>query len=157
MGKPPPPPEAALIRLARTASKITVASAAQRAAMSKARWTQIEQGFETRKGAHLPAWAPPGTLAHMAHAVGISPERLETEGERPDAAAVLREILRCQQEARQEPADARPPVVRENWDDPMVRELWAIEYPKLRVKEDWIRSYLSDRDAGTAAPVRRRA
>jgi len=94
MPKPQPPAEALLIRLARDAGRLTVPAAARAAQISKARWAQIEAGYETRKDGYHPVRAPAGTLAHMARAVGISPERLETEGERPDAAGVLREIMR---------------------------------------------------------------
>lgn len=87
-----PPPEAALIRLVRQAAKIPVAAAAKRAGISTARWTQVEQGYETRAGERRPATAPPDTLAYMAAAIGLPPERLESEGQRPDAAAVLREM-----------------------------------------------------------------
>jgi hypothetical protein len=46
-----------------------------------------------------PARAKPVTIAHMAYAVGLSPERLESEGQNPEAAAILREVIR-QQDAR---------------------------------------------------------
>lgn len=48
----------------------------------------------------------------MAHAVGLSPERLETEGQRPDAAHILREILR---EPRRE-APGRSRGIPAQWD-----------------------------------------
>lgn len=96
MERPPAPPEAALIRLARQAANIRMAQAAKEAGVSLARWSHIENGYETRQGATRQVQAKAGTLARMAHAVGITPERLETEGERPDAAEVLREILRSE-------------------------------------------------------------
>lgn len=92
--RPLPPPEAVLIRLVRQAAKVSVAAAAKRAGISTARWTQIEQGYETRDGERRPAWGPPDTLAYMASAIDLPPGRLETEGKRPDAAAVLREMQR---------------------------------------------------------------
>ena len=94
MDRPPPPPEAVLIRLVRQAAKVTVRGAAKRAGISTARWTQIEQGYETRDGEPRAAWAPPDTLAYMAAAIDLPAGRLETEGQRPDAAAVLREMQR---------------------------------------------------------------
>lgn len=69
-------------------------AAAKAAGISKARWSQIESGFESRFGGYREVRGRAGTIAHMAAAVGLDPDRLETEGRRPDAAAVLREILR---------------------------------------------------------------
>jgi hypothetical protein len=50
----------------------------------------------------------------MARAVGLTPERLETEGQRPDAAEILREIARYQE--GNQPAEAAiadgPPRLR---------------------------------------------
>jgi hypothetical protein len=133
-------------------------AAAHAAGISKGRWSQVELGYESRTGEVRPVQGSDGTIARMAHAVGISPERLETEGGRPDAAVILREIIRRESEPRQEPADDRPPEVRANWHDPTVRQLWAIDYPKDRtwVKEGWVRDYLRDRDAA-AVPQRKRA
>ncbi len=94
MERPPAPPEAVLIRLAREAAGIPVAAAAKRAGVSVARWSQIESGSEIRHGAVSPVTGRAGTIARMAAEVGVSPERMETEGQRPDAAEILREILR---------------------------------------------------------------
>jgi hypothetical protein len=76
-----------------------MARAAERARMSKARWVQIENGRETRRGQVRPVRAKAVTIAHMAYAVSVPPERLESEGRNPEAAAILREIIR-QGEAR---------------------------------------------------------
>lgn len=89
-----PPPEAVLIRRVRQATGITVDAASERAGISKARWTQVETGREKRKDGYHRAVAPPGTLARMAHALRLTPDRLAAEGARPDAAEVLGEILR---------------------------------------------------------------
>lgn len=102
MERPAPPPEALLIALARKAAGIRAPAAARKAGISKARWSQVENGCEMREGAYRPVRARDDTLAHMAYAIGVTPERLETEGRRPDAAAVLREILR-------EPSPEPPP------------------------------------------------
>ena len=91
---PSPPPEAVLIRRVRTAAGMGIPEAARRAGVSVARWSQVENGRETRKGVVRPVRAKPGTIAHMADAVGIDAGRLEAEGQRPDAAAVLREMDR---------------------------------------------------------------
>lgn len=94
MERPPAPPEAVLIRLAREAAGITVAEAAKTAGVSVARWSQIEAGSEMRHGQVSPVTGKAGTIARMAHAVPrISPERLAAEGRRPDAAEILREIV----------------------------------------------------------------
>jgi transcriptional regulator with XRE-family HTH domain len=89
----PPPPEAVLLYRARESAEITMADAARSAGITDTRWSQIERGHERRKGIDVPARAKAGTLARMARAIGISPERLESEGRRPDAADILREIL----------------------------------------------------------------
>jgi transcriptional regulator with XRE-family HTH domain len=128
MDRPAPPPEAVLIRLVRQAAKVTVAAAAKRAGISTARWTQIEQGYETRDGERKPAWAPPDTLAYMAAAIDLPPDRLEAEGHRPDAAAVLREMRRPGVQSApalvSTPGDAEP-----RYSDPALQAIW--ETPNL--------------------------
>ena len=98
-----PPPEATLIRLVREAAHMTAAEAALAAGISKARWSQIENGYETRGDGFKEVRGKRDTIAHMAHALHISPERLEEAG-RPDAAQVLREIQR--QEVASQPVPA---------------------------------------------------
>lgn len=112
MERPPALPEGILIRRAREASGLTVPAAAQAAGMSKARWTQVETGYETRQGQVRRVQAKPGTIARMAHAVGLDPDRLASQGERPDAAEILREILLTQPGGpRLSPvADPAPPL-----------------------------------------------
>lgn len=104
MDKPNPPQEAVLIRLARQASRIKAPAAARTADISTARWSQIENGYEARGGRYKPVSAPAHTIAWMAYAVGLEPERLAVP--RPDAAVILREILRRQ---APEPQDGGPP------------------------------------------------
>lgn len=141
MERPPALPEGTLIRRAREASGLTVPAAAQAAAMSKARWTQVETGYETRQGQVRRVKAKPGTIARMAHAVGLDPDRLEADGERPDAAEILREILRTPPSppAAGRPLTAVPPppvlpdeptdqqvaqfIIRQQ-DDDLVLDLW---------------------------------
>ncbi len=98
--KPAPPPDAVLIRLVREAANLSAADVARKAGISSVRLTQIENGYETRAGHVKPVRARPGTYAHIAHALGITAERLEGEGVRPEAVPILREI------ERQEEADA---------------------------------------------------
>lgn len=82
-----------------------MAQAAAVAGVSLARWSHIENGHETRQGTTRPVKAKADTLARMARAISLSPERLESEGQRPDAAEILREILRTPPEG---PATERP-------------------------------------------------
>jgi hypothetical protein len=91
---PPPPPYGALTDLARKGTGITVLLAARRAGVSKATWIDNVRGYRWRDERWEPVHPKPDTIARMAAAVRISPERLATEGERPDAAEILREILR---------------------------------------------------------------
>jgi transcriptional regulator with XRE-family HTH domain len=118
MERPPALPEGILIRRAREATGLTVPAAAQAAGMSKARWTQVETGYETRQGQVRRVQAKAGTIAHMAHAVGVTPERLADEGQRQDAAEILREILR-----QQGPVPDRPPAGEE--EDEALRAIMA--------------------------------
>lgn len=110
MDRPAAPPEARLIRLVREAAGIKLPEAAAAAGISKARWSQVETGYETRPGGVRAVRGRASTVAHMAHAVGIPPDRLEGEGERPDAAEVLREILR---------QGTSPAAARANAGDPL--------------------------------------
>lgn len=100
MDKPAAPPDASLIRLVREAAGMSTQDVARKAGISAVRLTQVENGYETRNGQIRAVHAKPGTMAHIAHALEISPERLEQEGQRPDAAPILREILRSEEEAR---------------------------------------------------------
>lgn len=97
MSTPAPPPEAALIRVARQAAGLSIAAAAQAAIIdiSLPRWSQIETGYEIRRGKAKPVRARDDTIAHMAYVTGVSPARLDQAG-RPEAAEVLREIHRRQ-------------------------------------------------------------
>lgn len=105
MTSPPARPEGALLRLARQAAGLTIPDAVRLSGVSKARWSTVESGYESRGGVSRPVNAKADTIARMARAVGLTPERLESEGQRPDAAGILREILRAQ------PAPvAAPPV-----------------------------------------------
>lgn len=100
--RPSPPPEAKLIRLAREAARIKATTAARMAGISKSHWAQVESGYERRDAQYKPTIGSAATIAHMAHAVGLTPERVEAAG-RADAAEVLAEIL--DREAASEPED----------------------------------------------------
>jgi transcriptional regulator with XRE-family HTH domain len=83
-----PSPESLLIRRARSALGLSPEKIVERmgvtARISSRYWRQIEDGQKI---------APDDTYAHMANAVGLTPERLEEVG-RPEAAEILREIDR---------------------------------------------------------------
>lgn len=141
-GKPAPPPEATLIRLARQAARIKAPAAARAAGISTARWSQIENGYERREGLYKPIAGTAPTIAHMARAVGLTPDRLEAAG-RPDAAEVLTEILT--QEALAEPADEADQAVvdtfaflREwiDWWDKLTPEEQAAERRRIRGEDN---------------------
>lgn len=100
MEKPEPPPDAVLLRTVREAAGISTTEAARRAGISPVRLTQVENGYETRSGQVRPVRARAGTYAHVARAVGISADRLEDEGVRPDAVGILREIERQEEDGR---------------------------------------------------------
>jgi hypothetical protein len=105
---PTPPPEARVLRMARIGHQMSVREAAQRAGVSVSLWRQVEAGYMTpTKGMHTPKIAPAPTLARMAIAVDLSVEDLVSEGQRPDAAQVLAEILR---RAAAPPLSAVPPL-----------------------------------------------
>ncbi len=127
-----PPPEAALIRLARQARGLSPEQAADRTPVKIKgyRWRQIESGYKGKAGASERTIAPARTLAHMAHTVGVAPERLEEAG-RYDAAEILREIQRqaAEEAARQAELQAAPyadladPHERAVWESPADEQL----------------------------------
>lgn len=102
---PTPPPEADLIRIAREAKGISPETAAKQTPirLGGSRWRHIERGYERR---NKPVErAPAKTIAHMAHTVGLTPDRLAETG-REDAAEILAEILRMEAAPQQaEPED----------------------------------------------------
>jgi transcriptional regulator with XRE-family HTH domain len=100
-----PPPEAEALRIARIHQHLSVREAAQRAGVSVSLWRQVEAGYMTPvKGVHMPKIAPAATLARMAQAVDLQAEHLESRGQRPDAAEILRAILHHEVEAADAPA-----------------------------------------------------
>jgi transcriptional regulator with XRE-family HTH domain len=91
MNRPPeqqPPPYGALIEAAREAAGLSRREAARRAGISDAWWRYVVQGWQNG-----PISGASDTVAKMARVVGVTPEQLETEGNRSDAARVLRESL----------------------------------------------------------------
>lgn len=90
MNRPPEPPPAygALIEAAREAAGLSRREAARRAGISDAWWRYVVQGWQNG-----PISGAADTVAKMARVVGVTPDELETEGQRADAARVLREVL----------------------------------------------------------------
>ncbi|MFJ2477049.1 helix-turn-helix domain-containing protein [Streptomyces sp. NPDC087659] len=105
MAQPSTPPEASLVRLAREAAGLSPEKAAARMSVpiSGSRWRQIEAGW--RKDSGTTVTAPATTLAQMAAAIGLTPDRLATAG-RDDAAEILREIERTSAPAEPSPQQA---------------------------------------------------
>lgn len=103
---PPSTAEGALVRRARerVRPKISIAAAAKRANMSPDNWGHVERGYQSTGRGQPPRQVipPTGTLAHMANAVGITPQELEDIG-RSDAADALRDL----HSLRAEPAEPR--------------------------------------------------
>jgi hypothetical protein len=123
---PPPTPEGFLIRRMRETAvpRLSIRAAASRVGISPETWGSVERGYRYSRTGGPYAWevsyrqfsAPAATVAKMANAVGLTPERLAAEGQRPDAAEVLSEIIR--QDDRMS-----------SWDDPRlpsyVQAVWA--------------------------------
>jgi transcriptional regulator with XRE-family HTH domain len=113
---PSPTPEGQLIRRVRglTIPKLSVRNAAARIGMSAEQWGYVERGYLPSRGSKPPQpFSPPAaTLARMAYALEIAPKHLESEGQRPDAAEILREILHREAEAADVAAAERldPPM-----------------------------------------------
>ncbi len=98
--RPQQPPEGKLIADAANRLDLSIREAARRAGISYGRWRQITAGYQNvSPGVYAAVHAPARTLAKMARVVGVTPEQMETEGQRPDAAEAM----------RREPAPAAPP------------------------------------------------
>lgn len=108
---PVAPPEAVLLRRVRQASRISLDQAARAVDISKAWLSAIETGHDTRTRSGDGTRSVRGgdeIIAALAHYLHVSPERLETEGQRPEAAAVLGEMLLKDSQAPTAPAASSP-------------------------------------------------
>ncbi len=90
--RPEQPPEGKLIAAATDRLSLSIREAARRAGISYGRWRQITSGFQNvSPGSYAAVHAPARTLARMAAVVGVTADEMETEGQRPDVAEVMRE------------------------------------------------------------------
>jgi len=93
MDRPPePPPEGVLIESARREARLSVRAAARRAGISEGWWRQITKGYQSLSGGApgIVRDVPADTVAKMARVVGITPEQMAAQGQRPDAAEAMR-------------------------------------------------------------------
>lgn len=107
--RPEPPPEGVLISAALKDARISVREASRRAGISDGWWRQIVNGYQSLSGGSFgTVRAPAETLARMALVAGVTPERMASEGQRPDAAGEM-ERLRDQPHSSGEdaPEDGR--------------------------------------------------
>ncbi len=142
---PRPTPEGKLIRGVRDRfiPKLTIRAAAARIGLSAEQWGYIERGYYPGRSGNPPRAfsAPATTLAKMARALRIPPERLESEGQRPDAAEVLRAII-------QEQADSG---------DSFKHTLPATEAPSDRDVEAYLKIVNIEREAELPPQTEREA
>lgn len=90
--RPEQPPEGRLIAAALERSGLSIREASRRAGISYGRWRQIATGVQNvSPGQFAAVRAPAKTLAAMARAAGVTPDEMETEGQRPDAADEMRQ------------------------------------------------------------------
>jgi hypothetical protein len=108
MSHPPePPPWGVLIEKAREGQGLSVRESARRAGISEGWWRQIVRGYQNMgSGSYGTVPGPAGTVADMARVVKVTPDQMETAGERPDAAKVMREVREI---GVGEPSDAAEP------------------------------------------------
>lgn len=103
--RPQQPPEGRLIAAALERSGLSIREASKRAGISYGRWRQVVTGVQhVSPGNYAAVHAPAKTVAKMALAAGVTPEQMETEGHRPDAAEAMRTTTR----EREERAGAAP-------------------------------------------------
>lgn len=128
MDTPAAPPYGDLFERARKSRRITIQRAAASAGIVKQTWIDIVKGRTARPKAD--------TLAAMALAVGVPPDRLEAQGHQGEAAEILREMLRESPDrpavdsrvARPRPALVPPPVT-EGTPAEIERDRLLAEYP----------------------------
>lgn len=88
--RPSPLPEGELIKLAQIEAGMSARQAAELADISESRWRQIVSGVQRVSRNDARVEGPAVTVARMARAVGLTPERLAEV--RPDAAEELKKL-----------------------------------------------------------------
>lgn len=89
----PRTPEGRLVRRYRRQARLSIPAAAALAGISSTHWGNIERGSRAvAGGGQEDVTGLRDMIALMARAVGVPAAALETEGERPDAAADLRRL-----------------------------------------------------------------
>ena len=150
IAQPAPPPYGSLLEVARKGAGLSIQRAADAAGISKATWIDTVRGYRKRNGAWEHIEPKSETIARMAHAVGVSPERLTEEAGRPDAAEILTEIGRGASSVPRPsaPVSAPPPVSSPDSPDAMDElrpeaewdDAWRLyPHPDDRAKRDIIR------------------
>lgn len=90
MSPRPRPPHGELIEAAREQAGLSMREAARRAGVSDAWWRYVVNGWQ----GDTPVAGTAETVAGFARVVGVTPEELESRGQRPDAAEILRSAPR---------------------------------------------------------------
>lgn len=107
MVTPSVPPYGELIEELRESADISMQRAADLAGISKQTWNDIVKGHTRKPRAR--------TIARMARAVSLSPDRLKEKGQRKDAADILREmILNTSPPAPLHPVPSAAPVTADS-------------------------------------------
>jgi hypothetical protein len=137
---------------------MSIREASRHAKISYGRWRQITSGYQNvSPGVYAQVKAPAATVARMAQAVGVTPEQLEAEGDRPDAAAILRKTLSSQAGADRPLAGAtllplpsrRPPD-----DDGFIRPQYEPSLEEFAREQERLRPDVSHRDIAYAVDVK---
>jgi len=94
---PHPPPEGKLLRTSRERAipKLSIRAAAARIGISPEHWGNVERGYKSVSADKpaVPVEASAELLAKMATAAGIPAALMRTEGQRPDAADLMKEAI----------------------------------------------------------------
>jgi hypothetical protein len=133
--RPPQPPEGRLIGDAAERLDLSIREAARRAGISYGRWRQIVQGYQNVSPGNYAIVRIPDTgraartLAKMAAVAGVTPEQMETIGQRPAIAEVMRSLPGAPRPvlAGESPPDAPPGFISREAEEaarPFRDEIW---------------------------------
>jgi transcriptional regulator with XRE-family HTH domain len=139
MSDPPPPtPEGDLIRRARELAipKLSQPEVAHRVGINPGSFGNIERGYRhLGEGRTRKVTGDAATIAKVARVLGITPERLESDGQRQDAAELLRELLGEPPPAEETTATGTDRPSRDDSatalfpDDPVAASIWRKPLP----------------------------